>query len=180
MAANPATAKKKSASKADLAKAEASLNRPIASNRQARRDYEILDTIECGIVLRGSEVKSLRESKVQLADAYAKVRGHEVWLYGFHIGAYSHAALANSHLPERERKLLLHRHEIDRLRSRVDQEQLALIPLSLYFKEGRAKLELAIGRGRKSHDKRQAIAKRDADMETRKTAARTTKYGRDR
>ena len=177
MAANPAPPKKKAQSKAALAKAEASLNRPIASNRRAKRDYEILDTIECGIVLRGSEVKSLRESQVQLADAYAKVRGNEVWLYGFHIGAYSHAGLANSHLPERERKLLLHRLEIDRLRLRVDQEQLSLIPLSLYFKDGRAKLELAVARGRKAHDKRQAIAKRDAEMETRKAAARTTKYG---
>ena len=171
--------KTKSGSKAAQAKSEASLNRPIASNRQARRDYDILDEVECGIVLRGSEVKSLRESKVQLADAYAKVRSNEVWLYGFHIGTYSHAGASNSHQPERERKLLLHRHEIDRLRARVDQEQLSLIPLSMYFKDGRAKVTLALARGRRAHDKRQAIAKRDADLEARKTAARTTKYGRD-
>jgi SsrA-binding protein len=163
--------------RASRRKAEESRNKLVASNRQARRDYDILDTVEAGIVLRGSEVKALREAKVQLADAYGKVDGGEVWLHGLHIAGYSHAGRFDSHAPERQRKLLLHRGEIDRLRSRVDQERLALVPLSLYFKDGRAKLELALGRGRRQHDKRQAIAQRDADLEARKAIARAAKYG---
>jgi SsrA-binding protein len=152
-------------------------NRSLASNRRARHDYEILDLIECGLVLQGSEVKSLRESKVQLADAYGRISGNEMWLNGLHIGPYSPAGTFDSHHPERERKLLAHRDEIDRLRARIDQEHLSLVPLSLYLKDGRAKIEMALGRGRKSYDRRQAIAKRDADMEARKTMARTIKYG---
>ena len=163
--------------RAQVSKADASLNKVIASNRRARRDYEILDTLEAGIVLRGSEVKSLREASVQLADSYARPDGHELWLHGLHIASYSHAGASNGHLLERPRKLLAHRREIDAWQMRVDQEHLSLIPLSLYFKDGRAKVELALARGRKQHDKRQAIAKRDAEMETRKAAARTTKYG---
>ena len=162
---------------AKLTKAEASLNKVIATNRQARRDYEILESLECGMVLRGSEVKSLREAKVQLADSYARIDGSELWLHALHIAAYSHSGGFDGHLAERPRKLLAHRGEIDRLKSRVDQEHLALVPLSLYLKDGRMKVDLALGRGRKQHDKRQAIAKRDADLEARKASARTTKYG---
>ncbi len=149
----------------------------IASNRRARRNYSILETVECGLVLHGSEVKSLRESKVQIADAYAKIEHGEVFLHGLHIAVYSHAASFGTHEPERGRKLLLHRNEINRLRPRVDQEHLALIPLSLYFKDGRAKIELALGKGRKTHDKRQAIAERDAELEARKAMARARKLG---
>jgi SsrA-binding protein len=162
--------------KASRTKAEESRNKVVAMNRQARRDYEILDTFECGIVLRGSEVKALRESKVQLADSYGKVSGGEIWLNGLHIAGYSHAGRFDSHAPERERKLLLHRTEIDRLRARVDQEHLALVPLSLYFKEGRAKLELALGRGRRQHDKRQVIARRDAELEARRAASQANRH----
>jgi SsrA-binding protein len=162
--------------KASRTKAEESRNKLVATNRQARRDYEILDTVECGIVLRGSEVKALRESKVQLADSYGKVGRGEVWLHGLHIAGYSHAGRFDSHAPERERKLLLHRTEIDRLRARVDQEHLALVPLSLYFKEGRAKLELALGRGRRQHDKRQVIARRDAELEARRAASQANRH----
>lgn len=151
----------------------------VASNRLARRNYEVLETIECGVVLRGSEVKSLRESKVQITDSYARIERGEVFLYGLHIAAYSHAAGFGSHLPERPRKLLMHRGEIDRLRSRVDQEHLALVPLALYFKDGRAKIELALGRGRKRHDKRQAIAERDAELEARKAMARSRRRDAD-
>jgi len=158
--------------KAAKTKREDSLNRAIASNRRARRDYDILDTIECGIVLRGSEVKSLREATVQLADAYGRTQGNEIWLHGLHIAEYSHSGRFDSHLSERPRKLLLHRSEIARIRVRVDQEHLSLIPLSLYFKDGRAKVELAVARGRKQHDKRQAIAQRDADLEARKAIAK--------
>ena len=101
----------------------------IATNRQARRDYDVLDTVECGIVLQGSEVKSLREAHVQFADANGWIRDGEAWLLGLHIAPYSHAAGVNGHNPDRERKLLLRRDEILRLKSRVDQERLALIPL---------------------------------------------------
>jgi SsrA-binding protein len=163
--------------KASRIKTEESRSKVVATNRQARRDYDILESLECGIVLRGSEVKALRESKVQLADAYGRVNGGEVWLHGLHIAGYSHSGRFDSHAPERERKLLLHRGQINKLRTRVDQEHLTLVPLSLYFKDGRAKVELAVARGRRQHDKRQAIARRDADMDVRKTAARTIKYG---
>jgi SsrA-binding protein len=144
----------------------------VASNRQARRDYEVLETVEAGIVLQGSEVKSLRDAKVQLADAHARIRDGEVWLSGMHISPWATAAGVFAHDPDRERKLLLHRSEIDRLRARVDQERLALVPLAVYFKDGRAKVELALGKGRRKYDKRQAIAKRDADLEARRALAR--------
>jgi SsrA-binding protein len=146
----------------------------VASNRQARRDYEILDTFECGIVLKGSEVKSLRDSKVQLADAHARLVNGEVWLFGLHIAAYSHSGAADGHALERDKKLLLNRKEIERIAARLQTERLALVPLALYFKEGRAKLELGVGRGRKNYDKRQAVAKRDAarDLDRSLAAAR--------
>ena len=143
-------------------------NPVVATNRRARHDYEILQTVEAGIMLRGSEVKSLRESKVTLSDAYARIVADELWLIGLHISPYSHAASHTGHLVDRDRKLLVHREELEDLRARLDQEHLTLVPLSLYFKDGRAKLEVALARGRKTHDKRQAIAKRDADMEARK------------
>jgi SsrA-binding protein len=133
----------------------------VASNRRARHDFDIIDTVEAGLVLHGSEVKSLRESKVQIAEAYARIRDHEAWLLSFHIGPYSHAA-AFGHDPDRPKKLLMHRGQIDRLGSRLDQEPLTLVPLSLYFKDGRAKVELGLARRRNKGDKRQAIAERDA------------------
>lgn len=147
-------------------------SRVIASNRQARRDYDVLETLECGIALKGSEVKSLREAKVQLREAYARVIGGELWLLGMHVTPYSHSGGFDHPDPERRRKLLAHRGEIERLASRVDQEHLSLIPLSLYWSNGRAKVELALARGRKSYDKRQVIAERDADLEARKAMAR--------
>ena len=137
----------------------------IASNRKARFDYTILDVFEAGIVLQGSEVKSLREAKVQLAESFARIDGHEIFLVGLHIAAYSHSGQADGHLAERQRKLLLHRGEIDKIKVKVEQDHLTLVPLSLYFKDGRAKVELGLGRGRRQHDKRQVIAKRDADRE---------------
>ena len=143
----------------------------VATNRQARRDYEILDTWEAGIVLRGSEVKSLRESKVQLNDAYARFTGRELFLVGLHIAAYSNASAQGGHELERTRKLLLHHHELEELKARVDQEHLTLVPLRLYFRDGRAKLEVGLGRGRKHFDKRQVIAQRDADLDARRAMA---------
>jgi SsrA-binding protein len=148
------------------------VSKPVASNRQARRDYDILDTLECGLVLLGSEVKSLRESKVQLADAHARLIAGEVWLLSLHIAPYSHAFGANGHNPDRDRKLLLRKDEIERLQLRLERERLSLVPLSLYFVDGRAKLELGVGRGRKSYDKRAVIAARDAARDTDRALAR--------
>ncbi len=146
-------------------------NKTVATNRQARRDYEILDEWECGIMLQGSEVKSLREAKVTLTDAYARFEMRDLYLVGLHINAYTNASSQGGHELARTRKLLAHRHEIDEMRMRVDQEHLSLVPLSLYFKDGKAKLELGLGRGRKHYDKRQVIAKRDADMDARRAMA---------
>ena len=133
----------------------------VASNRRARYDYEILDTYEAGIALQGSEVKSLRSAKAQLKDSYAYVSGGEAWLKGVHIAPYSHSSGFGAHEAERERKLLLHRSEIDDLRRRIETDHLTLVPLSMYFLDGRAKVELGLARGRKRHDKRHAIAERD-------------------
>jgi SsrA-binding protein len=143
----------------------------VAQNRKARHDYEVLDVFECGIALQGSEVKSLREGKVQLRDAYARVDGGEVWLFGVHVSPYAFAHDFGAHDPDRKRKLLLHRSEIDELRARTQQEPLTLVPLSLYFKDGRAKVELALARGRKRYDKRHAIAARDAAREAARAAS---------
>lgn len=142
-----------------------------ATNRRARRDYDILDTLETGMVLRGSEVKSLREAKVTLSDAYARIIDGELWLVGLHISPYSHAAPHTGHLVERDRKLLAKRGEIDSWQARLNQEHLTIVPLKLYFANGRAKLELGLARGRKDYDKRQAIAKREADREARRAMA---------
>jgi SsrA-binding protein len=144
----------------------------VASNRKARRNYEILDTIEAGIVLRGSEVKSIRDGKVQIAEAFARIDGGEVWLHQLTIAVYEYSQSHSGHDETRKRKLLLHAHEIERLRARVDPEHLSLIPLSMYFKDGRAKVELALARDRRTHDKRQVIAERDAAREVRREMAR--------
>lgn len=144
----------------------------VASNRRARRNYEILETVEAGLVLRGSEVKSLRLGQVQLGDAYVRIERGEAWLVSLHIAAYEHAQNHTGHEPERRRKLLLHRAEIDRLRSLVDEQRLTLIPLSIYFKDGKAKVEVALARGRKTYDKRELLAKRDAEREAARAIAR--------
>ena len=137
----------------------------VATNRQARRDYEIYDTIECGIMLRGAEVKALREARVTLRDTYARVLNGELWLLGLHIAPYRHASTHEVLDADRDRKLLVHRAELERLRPRVEQQGLTLVPLRLYFKGGRAKVELGVARGRRKGDRRQEIAKRDADRE---------------
>ena len=145
----------------------------VATNRKARRNYEILDTLEAGLVLRGSEVKSIREGQVQIGDAFARIDDHgEVWLHNLTIAVYAFAQAHTGHDETRKRKLLLHHHEIDRWRQRVEPEHLSLIPLSVYFKDGRAKVELAMAKGRKTHDKRQAIAERDAQLDVRREMAR--------
>lgn len=144
----------------------------VATNRRARHDYDVIETFECGIALVGSEVKSLRDHKVQLKDSYARVVDGEMWLLGMHVSPYAYATGLDGHEPERRRKLLLHRGEIDRLAGRVQQESLTLVPLSVYFKEGKAKVELALARGRRRYDKRQAIASRDAAREAERAMAR--------
>ena len=144
----------------------------VASNRRARANYDLLDTYECGLVLQGSEVKSLREGSVQLADAFARVRNNEMWILGMQISPWSPSSAQNGHVVDRPRKLLLHRVEIDRLRARTEQEPLQLIPLSVYFRDGRAKLELALAKGRRQYDKRQAIRKRESDLEARRAMSR--------
>ncbi|MFP3902132.1 MAG: SsrA-binding protein SmpB [Acidimicrobiia bacterium] len=144
----------------------------IAANRRARRDYEILETVEAGLVLRGSEVKSLRDAQVQLGDAYARIEGGEAWLVSMHVAPYDHAQEHTGHDAERPRKLLLHRGEIDRLAAIVAEKRLALVPLSLYFRDGRAKVELALARGRKTYDKRRLLAERDAEREAARAIAR--------
>jgi SsrA-binding protein len=148
-----------------------SRNRPIASNRRARHDYDILDTYEAGMVLAGSEVKSLREGKAQLRDSYARVQDGEIWLYGVHVPPYVYASGFGTVDPDRRRKLLLHRREIEELARRTQQEHLTIVPLSMYFKDGRAKVDLALAKGRRNYDKRHAIAARDADLEARRAIA---------
>jgi SsrA-binding protein len=136
---------------------------PTIVNRRARHDYAIAATFECGIALAGAEVKSIREGKVNLRDAYARVEDGEVWLYGMHVSPY---AFSRGELdPERRRKLLLHRREIAELAKLTAQRGVTLVPLRLYFKDRRAKVELGVGRGKKTYDKRQAIAERDARRE---------------
>jgi SsrA-binding protein len=139
----------------------------IASNRKARYEYEIIDTFEAGMVLLGPEVKSLRDGKASLGDAYAEFRRGELYLLNAHIGAYEQAGRANAP-PLRQRKLLLHRHEISRLAGRVVERGLTLVPLQLYFKGGRAKVELALARGKRRYDKRQAIRKRENDRDLKR------------
>jgi SsrA-binding protein len=138
----------------------------VASNRRARFDYEVLETIEAGIALAGTEVKAFRASQVQLKDAYARPIDGELWLIGMHVAPYELADGFAHQDPERRRKLLLHRSEIDKLVSRMQEEVLSLVPLSVYFSDGRVKVELGLARGRKRHDKRSAIAERDARRET--------------
>lgn len=137
----------------------------VVSNRRAYKEYEILDTFEAGIVLVGTEVKALRAGTANLKDAYASIRDGELFLQNFHIGPYPPAGPANQHEPERVRKLLLHRYEIDRLIGRVVERGLTIIPLRVYFKESRAKVEIAVARGKKQHDKRDAKRKEAAERE---------------
>src|SRR5262245_63023222 len=144
-------------------------DRTIATNRRARHEYSILETYEAGLVLRGTEVKSLRAGLVNFKDSYATVRNGEIWLLGCHINPYSHGTDAN-HDPERDRKLLMHSREISRLTGKVAERGLTLIPLKLYFKAGRAKVEIGLARGRKLHDKRSAIREREVRREMDKAA----------
>ena len=143
----------------------------VAQNRRARHEYEILDTIETGIVLLGPEVKSLRQGKASLGDAYAMVRRGELWLVNAHVSPYEQAGRDNPK-PRRDRKLLAHRAEIARLAGQVAERGLTLVPLSIYFSDGRAKVELALARGKRSVDKRDSIKKREQEREFDRALAR--------
>jgi SsrA-binding protein len=143
----------------------------IAENRRARRDYEFLERVEAGVVLTGTEVKSAREGQVQLGQAYADIRNGEAWLVGASIPEYAKAGNFG-HVPDRERKLLLHRGEIDSLYGKVREKGLTLVPTRMYFKDGRVKVELALARGRERADKRRAIADRDAQRQMERALKR--------
>jgi SsrA-binding protein len=143
----------------------------IASNRRARHDYTIEDTVEAGLVLTGTEVKSLRAGHATLADGFGQISDGEAWLHGVHIPQYTQGTWTN-HDPRRIRKLLLHRREIDKLASSLSERGLTLIPLSLYFSDGKVKIELGLGRGKRTYDKRQDLAKRDAAREVERALRR--------
>jgi SsrA-binding protein len=148
----------------------------IASNRRARHDYEIVDTLEAGIALLGPEVKSLRAGRANIGDAYASIRKGEMFLQSLHISPYEPARLDNAE-PLRERKLLVHRRQIERLKTRVQERGFTLIPLSLYFKDGRAKVELALVRGKRLYDKRHAIRDREGKREAQRSLRRNARRG---
>ena len=145
--------------------------KPIARNRKAFHDYEILDKLEAGIELRGTEVKSLRNGKVQMADAYARVEEGELYLVGLHISPYEKTAYGN-HEPTRKRRLLAHRREIRRLAGKLNERGLTLVPLSLYFRRGWAKVELGLARGKRQYDKRQDIKRREHQRQIERAMAR--------
>jgi SsrA-binding protein len=146
----------------------------IAQNKKARHDYHLDDVFEAGLVLLGTEVKSLRAGRASLVDAYARIKDGEVWLEGAHIPEYTQGSWTN-HEPRRPRKLLLHRDEIAKLIGKTKESGLTLVPLSMYFKDGKVKVELALARGKKEFDKRQTLAKRDSDREIAKYAGRRAK-----
>ena len=140
--------------------------RVIAENRKARHDYHILETWEAGIALLGTEIKAIREGRVNLRDSYARADRGEIWMMNVHISAYSHRGYAD-HSETRQRKLLLHRHEIRKLIGRTAEKGLTLVPLQLYFKKGRVKVMLGLAKGKQAHDKRETLRRREVDRETR-------------
>ncbi|MDQ1746039.1 MAG: SsrA-binding protein [Frankiaceae bacterium] len=146
----------------------------IAQNKKARHDYHIDETYEAGLALLGTEVKSLRAGRASLVDAYGRIKDGEVWLEGAHIPEYDQGSWTN-HEPRRSRKLLLHREEIAKLIGKTKESGLTLVPLSLYFKDGKAKVEIALARGKKAYDKRQTLAARDAEREIARAAGRRAK-----
>ncbi|MCP9945668.1 SsrA-binding protein SmpB [Streptomyces somaliensis] len=140
----------------------------IAQNKKARHDYHILDTYECGLVLTGTEVKSLRQGRASLVDGFVQIDGHEAWLHNVHVPEYSQGTWTN-HSARRRRKLLLHRAEIDKLESKSQETGHTIVPLSLYFKDGRAKVEVALARGKKEYDKRQTLREKQDRREAERT-----------
>lgn len=145
--------------------------RIICRNKRAFHEYEVMDQLECGIVLVGTEVKSLRDGQCLLDEAYAKIEDDELWLIGCEIPEYAMGNRLN-HKPKRARKLLLHRRELEKFAGKASQKGFTLVPLRMYFKEGRAKVEIAVGRGKQMHDKRQALKKSDAQREIQRALSR--------
>jgi SsrA-binding protein len=156
---------------------EAGGDRVVATNRRARHDYEILETLECGLVLMGSEVKSLREGTAQIAESYVRVDNDELCVFQMHVPPWKFAVGFGSHDPDRKRKLLAHRKEIVKWEHEMNTQSLTIVPLKLYFKEGRAKIEIALAKGRKQQDRRQALAKRDAERDMARAVRHTEKFG---
>ena len=146
----------------------------VAQNKKARHDYHIEDTYEAGLVLMGTEVKSLRMGRASLADGFVDIEDHEAWLHGVHIPEYTQGTWTN-HAARRKRKLLLNRHEIDKIERRVNEKGLTVIPLALYFLDGRAKVEIALAKGKKSWDKRHSLAERQANREKEQALGRRAK-----
>jgi len=144
----------------------------IAQNKKARHDYSISDVLECGLVLTGTEVKSLRAGRASLIDGFAMVNNGELWLMGVHIPEYTEGTWTN-HTPRRDRKLLVHKNELNKLIGKLKDSGTTLVPLQLYFKDGKAKVEVAVVRGKKAHDKREAIKEREADREVSRVVSRT-------
>jgi SsrA-binding protein len=145
--------------------------RTVASNRRARHDYEIVERLECGLALTGDEVKSLRAGRASLVDCFGRIREGELWVEGMHIPAYEQGD-KRAHLPMRPRKLLLHRREIEHLAAQTREKGFVLVPLRVYFTHGMAKVELGVGRGKRRYEKRQSIAKREAQREMERSAGR--------
>jgi SsrA-binding protein len=152
-------------------------NAPRIENRRARHDYSIEETIEAGIALEGSEIKSIRAGRANIGEGYVRVESGEAWLLNAHISTWPQAGTHFNHEPMRKRKLLLHRNEISYLKSKVEQKGLTLVPLNIHFSRGRAKLELAVGRGKKLYDKRDSMAERDAEREMAREVRERSKYG---
>ena len=173
----PMARAKKQIAKRAAAREERGGDRTVATNRRARREYEFLETLEAGIVLQGSEVKSLRDGKAQLSEAYARVDDGEMWLFQMHIPPWQFATGFGAHDPDRRRKLLLHRDQIDELVGKTQQQSLTLIPVSLYFKNGRAKVQLALAKGRRLYDKRNLIMSRDAEREVARATKEINRWG---
>jgi SsrA-binding protein len=146
----------------------------VAQNKKARHDYHIEDTYEAGLVLMGTEVKSLRMGRASLADGFIDIEAHEAWLHGVHIPEYTQGTWTN-HAARRKRKLLLNRHEIDKIERRVNEKGLTVVPLALYFLDGRAKVEIALAKGKKSWDKRHSLAERQANREKEQALGRRLK-----
>jgi len=167
---------KRQIAKRAAARDERSGDRVVATNRRARREYEFLETFEAGIVLQGSEVKSLRQGKAQLNEAYARVDDGEVWLFQMHIPPWQFGTGFGAHDPDRKRKLLLHRSQIDELVGRTQQQSLTLIPVSVYFRDGKAKVQLALAKGRRLYDKRNVLKARDAEKEAARAAKEVSRW----
>jgi SsrA-binding protein len=168
---------KQQIAKRAAARDERGNDRTVATNRRARREYEFLETFEAGLVLQGSEVKSLREGTAQLNEAYARVDDGELWLFQMHVPPWRFANGFGAHDPDRKRKLLVHRKEIDQLMGKTQQQALTLIPVKLYFKDGKAKVEIALAKGRKTYDKRNLLMTREADREAARVIKEVNRWG---